>query len=141
MRYARAVIARGVCAGFVLLFSIVPGVARAQYDDGAQDELARLDAQRALGGDLQISGGVVLGAGVAALLGGSIGTINCHEDCVAAHVALGAGATAAAIGLVLVVVGSLVADDANVRRRRLLRERFVLVPLEDGVLIGARGSF
>ncbi len=137
MRYARAVLARGLSIA-VLLWSLVPGVARAQPEEAAEAELARVDAELALARDLQISGGVILGVGAAALVGGSIGVIDCRADCLAGEVALGVGAGVAVVGLVLFLVGSFLGDDASERRRRLLRERFALVPLEQGVLLGAR---
>jgi hypothetical protein len=130
-----------LAAAFASVLLVAPSLARAQEEEpeleapsDAERELERVDAERALAGDLQIAGGVLIGAGLAALLGGSVGSLVCMADCVATNVVLGAGAGVAAIGLGLFVVATFLANDANERRRRILRDHFAVVPLDGGAM-------
>ncbi len=111
---------------FALVLALVaPGSARAQASDEA---LAEVEAQRDLATGLYVTAGVLVGAGLVALVAGGVASLDCGPgaDCSAAEIAIGIGAAAAGAGLITFIVATFVADDAGDRRRRILRERLAL---------------
>lgn len=112
--------------------------ARSALQDEPQAGLRDAEARAELAGQLQLTAVVLLGVGVAALLGTSIGTFLCEEDCAAVHGVFAVGSGLAATGLGFLVAGTLMANDAQADRRRWMREHLGLAPR---LVLGLRGSF
>lgn len=104
--------------------------ARTQLEPDARGALADVEAQAELAGQLYVVAGIFLGVGLAAVLGGSIASFErfCAPDCTAAHGVTVGGAVLTAAGLGLFLPATVLDDDAEERRRRLLREHLVHGP-------------
>lgn len=113
---------------------------RAELSGEQRVELEAAEDQARVGSGLYIAGAVVGGAGLLTLLGASIHLGVCARctpgELAAGEIALGTGAAVAGLGLVAIVIGIVIADDAESRRREVLRRSvgLTLAPLPGGAV-------
>ncbi|MBX3268746.1 MAG: hypothetical protein KF729_00710 [Sandaracinaceae bacterium] len=109
----------------------------------ARLELEAAQAQADVATALYVTAAVILGAGLVAILAGSILSFDCMTGCMPAEISIGAGAAGAGVGLVTFIVATALEGGANDRRRRALREALGLAPRLErgGVGLALVGSF